>query len=59
MKGCLVPSCKEIPVLYANSVDPDQTPHSVVSDLGLLSLQMFDLWDARHKWININRKLQG
>ena len=25
----------EIPVLHANSVDPDQTPHSVASDLGL------------------------
>ena len=25
----------EIPVLNANSVDPDQTPRSVASDLGL------------------------
>ena len=25
----------EIPVLNANSVDPDQTPHSEASDLGL------------------------
>ena len=25
----------DIPVLNANNVDPDQTPHSVASDLGL------------------------
>ena len=25
----------EVSVFYANSVDPDQTPHSVASDLGL------------------------
>ena len=41
MKGCLISftllSYIEIPVLhvYANSVDPDQMPHTVASDLGL------------------------
>ena len=39
-----------IPVLNANSVDPDQTPRSVASDLGLHCLPMSLLWDARHKW---------
>ena len=42
----------EIPVLNANSVDPDQTPHSATSDLGLHCLPMSLLWDARHKWVN-------
>ena len=35
----------------ANSVDPDQTPHSAASDLGLHCLPMSPLWDARHKWV--------
>ena len=37
----------------ANSVDPDQTSHSVASDLGLHCLLMSHLWDARHKWVNM------
>ena len=41
-----------MPVINANSVDPDQTPRSAVSDLGLHCLQMFHLWDAGHKWVN-------
>ena len=32
-----------------NSVDPDQTPHSAASDLGLHCLPMSLLWDTRHK----------
>ena len=37
MSGCflLLPCFLEIPVLNANCVDPDQTPRSVASDLGL------------------------
>ena len=31
----LVLGFKKIPVFNANSVDPDQEPHSMVSDLGL------------------------
>ena len=42
----------EIPELNANSVDPDQMPHSVASDLGLHCLPMSLLWDARLKWVN-------
>ena len=54
-KGCLV-------VFYyyhvsykflneANSVDPDQTPRSAASDLGLHYLAVPLLWDARLKWV--------
>ena len=38
--------------LNANSVDPDQTPRSAASDLGLHCLPMSYLWDAKHKWVN-------
>ena len=38
----------EIPVFHANRVDPDQTPPSAASDLGLHCLPMSHLWDARH-----------
>ena len=41
----------EIPVINANGVDPDQTPCSVASDLGLHCLPMSLLWDARLKWV--------
>ena len=34
--------------MQANSGDPDQTPHSVASDLGLRYLPMSQLKDARH-----------
>ena len=37
----------------ANSVDPDQTPCSVASNLGLDCLPMPLLWDTRHKWVKI------
>ena len=46
----LPPSFIEIHLLNANSVDPDQTPRSVASDLGLYCLPKSLLWDARHKW---------
>ena len=35
----------EISVFNANSVDPDQTPHSAASDLGLHCLPMSLLWN--------------
>ena len=41
----------EISVFNANSVDPDQTPRSVASDLGLHCLPMSSLRDARLKWV--------
>ena len=40
-----------MPVVNANSVDPDQTPHSAASDLGVHCLPVSHLWDARHKWV--------
>ena len=39
-------------MLNANSVDPDQTPRSVASDLGLHYVAMSLLWGARHKRAN-------
>ena len=42
----------EIPVIKTNIVDPDQTPHFVASDLGLHSLSMSLLWNAKHKLVN-------
>ena len=45
----LLPCFIEMPIFNANSVDPDQTPHSVASDLGLHCLPMSHFWDARHK----------
>ena len=35
----------------ANSVDPDQTPHSADTDLGLQCSSKSLLWDARLKWV--------
>ena len=46
-----VPCFVEISELKANSVDPDQMPHSVAPDLGLHCLPMSLLWDARLKWV--------
>ena len=42
---------------YANSIDPDELPRSEASDLGLNYFPMFLLWDARHKWVNIEAYL--
>ena len=50
-KFLLLPWFTEIPVLYAKSIDPDQTPWSVASDLGLYCLHMSLLWDTRLKWV--------
>ena len=35
--------------MYANSVDPDQMPHSAASDLGPHCLPRSQKQDARHK----------
>ena len=40
----------KIRVFNANIIDPDQTPHSVASDLCLHCLQMSLLWEAWYKW---------
>ena len=39
----------EIPLFIAYSVNPDQTPRSAASDLGLRCLLMSRLWDTKHK----------
>ena len=41
----------EIPVFNANSVDPDQTPRCLASDLGPHCLSIPLLWDVWHKWV--------
>ena len=45
----------EIHVFNANSVDSDQMPHSVASDLVLRCLPMPLLWDTRHKWVKTTK----
>ena len=52
-KGCWVVFFIFI-ILKANSGDPDQTPHYVVSDLGLHCLPMSHKKDARLIWIKSN-----
>ena len=42
----LPPCFIEIPVVNANSVDPDQMPYSAASDLGLHCFPMSVLWDV-------------
>ena len=41
-----------IDILLANSEDPDQTPRSAVSDLGLHCLPLSQKWNARLIWVN-------
>ena len=50
-KFLLLPWVTEIPVLNANSVDPDQMLHSATSDLGLQCLPVSLLSDTRLKGI--------
>ena len=40
--------------LFANSGDPDQTPHSAASDLGLHCLPVTLLRVSRLQWVNAN-----
>ena len=40
-------------IMQANSGDPDQTPHSVASDLGLHCLPMSHKKDASHIWVKM------
>ena len=47
-----LPCLVEIPVVYANFVDPDQTPRFAASDQGLHNLPISLLWDAELKWFN-------
>ena len=43
--------------LLANSEDPDQTPRSAASDLGLHCLPMSQKWDARLIWVKFTNNL--
>ena len=43
--------------LFANSGDPDQTPHSAASDLGLHCLPITLLRVSRLQWVNDNSTL--
>ena len=43
----------EVSELNVNIVDPDQTPRSAASDLGLHCLAVSLLWDARLNWVKI------
>ena len=40
---------------FANSKDPDQTPRSVASDVGLHCLPITLLGVSRLQWVKINR----
>ena len=42
----------EIPAYNANSVDPNQMPHSVASDMGLHCLPITLFRGSRLKWVN-------
>ena len=48
----LLPCSIEIYAFIAISEDPDQTPRSAASDLGLHCLPVSLLCDAKHKWVN-------
>ena len=41
----------EIRIFDVNSVDPDQTPHSAASDLGLHCLPVTFMGVSRLKWV--------
>ena len=45
--------------LFANSGDPDQTPRSVASDLGLHCLPVTLLRVSRLQWVNHRFRLFG
>ena len=45
--------------LFANSADPDQTPHYAASDLGLHGLPITRLGVARLKWVLFSGRVTG
>ena len=47
----LLPCFIEMAAYSANTVDPDQTPRSAASALGLHCFPKSRLWDVRHKWV--------
>ena len=46
--GLIITMFVEMSVLNENSVDPDQTPSTAASDLGLYCLTMHIVRDAKH-----------
>ena len=44
--------------LFANSGDPDQTPRSVASDLGLHCLPVTRLGNSSLQWVNYNNHMR-
>ena len=50
--GILLDTLKNYIKLFANSGDPDKTPHSAVSDLGLYYLSVTLSGVSRLKWFN-------
>ena len=55
----VLPCFIEIAISSANSVDPDQTPRSAASDLGLHCLSMSHLLDAEHKLVKYRINVQA
>ena len=53
-KSVLLQCFVEIPVVNTNSVEPYQKPQTAATDMGIQCLPMLLLWDARHKWVNVN-----
>ena len=58
-KGCLVcvlalSFIREIPVLNANSADPDRTSRFAAYNLSLHYFPMSLLLDAMHNWLNMH-----
>ena len=54
MKGFLVLFIFIILISFTgdtNKVDPDQTPRSAASDLGLQCFPVCYLWEAMHIWV--------
>ena len=49
-------SLRRMAKLFANSEDPDQTPHSAASDLDLHCLPITLLQVSRLQWVNVKRK---
>ena len=45
--------------MLANSEDPDLTPRSAASDLGLHCLPRSQKWEARLIWVKINITLKS
>ena len=45
---------KKMAEIFANSGDPDQTPHSAASDLDLHCFSNYPFWVSRLKWVKVS-----